>query len=294
MSRRNLTNACAILTLATLSACQKQQAGSVYVSQPEIFTRESLVQERATEVQYLKAKLALPDPPFGFQGTQSTSVSQSFTNSLGIQYGISTASGSTPAKGSSNTTTGNGTVSSSSTPTPAGTSSITINNTNNGSQSPTGTSSTASGNSTSGATGTGSSSSTQGQASTSSTSSGGNGGSASTASGSAPSPATQPMPTESPMDVLSDSLAYRDAINAAIKEKMLDDTHDLRGYTLYTLKFDLAVMPGKPESSSRPLVVLMELDDHPWNDGGENSPQSAYLNWIQNLNHEIQIETEIA
>jgi hypothetical protein len=45
---------------------------------------------------------------------------------------------------------------------------------------------------------------------------------------------------------LRDEQAYRDFIQASLREKELDDTHDLRGFTLYTLKFDVTVMPGKP------------------------------------------------
>lgn len=54
--------------------------------------------------------------------------------------------------------------------------------------------------------------------------------------------ASQAKPTA--VEALRDEVAYRDAIQAMLREKELDDTHDLRGYTLYTLKFDLTTMPG--------------------------------------------------
>src|ERR1043166_3301348 len=44
---------------------------------------------------------------------------------------------------------------------------------------------------------------------------------------------------------MPDRLAYRDAVSAAMREKELDDTHDRSGMTLYTLKFDLSVIPGE-------------------------------------------------
>lgn len=41
-----------------------------------------------------------------------------------------------------------------------------------------------------------------------------------------------------------DQAAYRDFVNARIREKILDDSHDLNGSTLYELKFDVTFAPG--------------------------------------------------
>jgi hypothetical protein len=49
----------------------------------------------------------------------------------------------------------------------------------------------------------------------------------------------------SAIDTLTDEMAYRDFIQAALREKELDDTHDLLGYTLYTLKFDVTLLPNE-------------------------------------------------
>jgi hypothetical protein len=59
-----------------------------------------------------------------------------------------------------------------------------------------------------------------------------------------PSGAVQTSTTRSPIDVLNDTLAYHEALNTAIRQQELDDTHDLRGMTLYNLQFDVAVEPG--------------------------------------------------
>lgn len=42
---------------------------------------------------------------------------------------------------------------------------------------------------------------------------------------------------------LDETMAYREAIQSYLLEKQLDDTHDLHGFTLYTLKFDISVLP---------------------------------------------------
>jgi hypothetical protein len=50
----------------------------------------------------------------------------------------------------------------------------------------------------------------------------------------------QPTPSEQ----FRDRLAYRDAVSGEMRQKELDDTHDRAGMTLYTLKFDLSVIPA--------------------------------------------------
>ena len=47
------------------------------------------------------------------------------------------------------------------------------------------------------------------------------------------------------VDQFNTQMAYRDAVNAVIRERELDDTHDRHGRTLYTLKFDTALIPGR-------------------------------------------------
>lgn len=42
-----------------------------------------------------------------------------------------------------------------------------------------------------------------------------------------------------------DRMAYRNTVNAALREQELDDIHDQYGFTLYTLKFDISVKAGE-------------------------------------------------
>jgi hypothetical protein len=75
-----------------------------------------------------------------------------------------------------------------------------------------------------------------------------------------------------------DILAYRDTVNAVIREKELDDAHDRDGKTLYTLKFDTALIPG--DRSWRPAVVKLNIS--PKFDASEI--KDTYRLWMQQLN----------
>lgn len=57
----------------------------------------------------------------------------------------------------------------------------------------------------------------------------------------------------SALEAFHDKLAYRDAVNTALREAELDDAHDVFGHTLYELSFDLTLVPGK---KSRDLVQI--------------------------------------
>src|SRR5262249_51800361 len=91
--------------------------------------------------------------------------------------------------------------------------------------------------------------------------------------------------TLSTVDHFLDQMAYRDAVNAVIREKELDDTHDLYGGTLYTLKFDSAVLPGVHSES--PVIVLLTLS------GTAMTPDeidSLYPKWIAQMQAHIEHE----
>lgn len=65
--------------------------------------------------------------------------------------------------------------------------------------------------------------------------------------------------------------AVRNKVNAAIRQVQLDDTHDLRGATLYSLQFLITVQPGR--NSSEYAVVELRVRppaicaDHSWAKG---------------------------
>jgi hypothetical protein len=127
-----------------------------------------------------------------------------------------------------------------------------------------------------------------------------------------PSPSgllNNPPPVPSPADIvpslakitsiefLRDQLAYRDAVQAALREQELDDSHDLRGLTLYTLKFDLSVLPSGQANDMYAKVVIAL----PCPDASVDRPCSAiqpltashYTSWIAQIRRTLQIEAII-
>lgn len=61
------------------------------------------------------------------------------------------------------------------------------------------------------------------------------------------------------LDRFEDQAAYRDFVNARIREKNLDDSHDLSGATLYELKFDVTFAPGT--NTRRFLLARLTMAD---------------------------------
>jgi len=56
-----------------------------------------------------------------------------------------------------------------------------------------------------------------------------------------------------------DQAAYRDMVNARIREKILDDSHDLNGSALYELKFDVTFAPGN--NTRRFMIAKLKVED---------------------------------
>lgn len=67
--------------------------------------------------------------------------------------------------------------------------------------------------------------------------------------------ATRPDISATPSERLDDRLAFRDSVRSAIRQRDLDDTHDLYGNTLHELTLDLSLVPGRDAGS--PYVVLL-------------------------------------
>jgi hypothetical protein len=59
-----------------------------------------------------------------------------------------------------------------------------------------------------------------------------------------------------------DEAAYRDNIRARQREKFLDDTHDLEGFGLYELKFDVALTPGAHTQRKAVVELILERTEH--------------------------------
>lgn len=73
-------------------------------------------------------------------------------------------------------------------------------------------------------------------------------------------------PTVSPRDKLVNRLAFRDTVAEAIRERSLDDVHDLEGNALYEVQFDLSIVGGADPGQA--YAVMLRIDDA--NEGGHN------------------------
>jgi hypothetical protein len=228
-----------LLVALWLAGCSSTPSGHIYVDHPEVFTRERLVDRRLADLQWLESKLNQQINPT-FQGGRSQSQFTGFTGQLTAQFDPLAAAG---AAGNLQTvqsaqqatqlqnqlvTTAlqqklqdlqNGTLHYN---TVLGSNTVPVTN-------------LTSGNGTFTAT---------------------------LPSGTNVPMATSNLPGVSNLVMVSnnsiqltaterfqDQLAYRDAVSAEMRERELDDTHDRVGMTLYTLKFDLSVIPGKQNRS---------------------------------------------
>ncbi len=91
------------------------------------------------------------------------------------------------------------------------------------------------------------------------------------------------------VEKLRDEMAYRNAVHAALREAELDDAHDINGYTLRTLKFDISVIPrderaehiGMIRLTAEPNAVL--FDD-------PNELADVYRAWQETVLQQTQLE----
>ncbi|UCE49665.1 MAG: hypothetical protein JSW47_05865 [Phycisphaerales bacterium] len=91
------------------------------------------------------------------------------------------------------------------------------------------------------------------------------------------------------IDQLNDQLAYRSAVRAAMRQSMVDDSHDLTGGMLYDLKFDVTIVPG--DNSRRNAVVLFTINEDQYNDDKKKKEQRIrrheYVKWVGSVEREI-------
>ncbi len=71
----------------------------------------------------------------------------------------------------------------------------------------------------------------------------------------APAPPQPQTVATGPFERLHDLQAYRSQIRTAVIENQLDDRHDLRGNSLYRLKFDAAILPGANTRQNANITV---------------------------------------
>jgi hypothetical protein len=199
----------AILFLGLAACCQERlpQNATVYISHPQVFTRERLVMSRQRDLQFLYQELDKPVST-GYQGAIDTRTLTALQNNFSATI--------TPTPTTTTQPSGLNLVNQ---VLPAATTQATASNV-----------------------------------------------------------------TESSVDQFNDQMAFRDAVSAVIREKELDDTHDLYGRTIYTLKFDSALLPG--DASNRPVIVLVNLsaatpaDDKPF--------RQTYHDWVNYMDDRLR------
>jgi len=91
------------------------------------------------------------------------------------------------------------------------------------------------------------------------------------------------------VETLRDELAYRNAVHTALRETELDDAHDINGYALRTLKFDISVIPHDETAEHIGMIRLtpdphMALFDEP------NELADVYRAWQQTVLQQAQFE----
>ena len=88
-----------------------------------------------------------------------------------------------------------------------------------------------------------------------------------------------------PLDLFRDKLAYRDAVNAAIRSNQLDDSHDFAGQMLYELTLSLALAPGT--DNQRFGEVILEFAEPECLSVRAGSLARLYDKWVGELHLEL-------
>lgn len=242
MNRKACLLVLAALT-ATCVACT-QRTGKVHVTHPEVFRRERLVAQRVSDIQWLQDRYE-DDKSQGFEGYSDTRRNNQFTSETSIN--LQDAAGflfpdSEPSE-------------------PADPAPAPVTTAEGGTED--------------------------------STPSTGDDGTPTTTTGETTPAATPPpaqefpsavvVPTEaksSPIDILKNRLAYRDAVSGAIRDRMLDDAHDADAMAMFDMSMQLNVRATGEEDG--PLVVEMKLDDMEMHTASE--VRRAYRGILKRMN----------
>jgi hypothetical protein len=89
------------------------------------------------------------------------------------------------------------------------------------------------------------------------------------------------------LDLFHDKLAYRNAVNSAIKGTQLDDAHDQMGLMLYQLNFAVSMVPGSRSTQFAQVNLSIEPD---LGSEREASLRKLYENWRKALRSHLIAE----
>ncbi|MDA1097739.1 MAG: hypothetical protein O2967_02050 [Proteobacteria bacterium] len=93
--------------------------------------------------------------------------------------------------------------------------------------------------------------------------------------------ASSGKPTETNIERFRSRLAYREEIRAELLETQLDDRHDIKGNTLYRLKFDVTVLPQEGNENWAFVEVKLSNDDEP------EDNLDVYTRWLKDTQQRL-------
>lgn len=94
---------------------------------------------------------------------------------------------------------------------------------------------------------------------------------------------TRAQPTNK--EIFEDETAYRDLVSSRVKERQLDDTHDLSGATIYEFKFDVALAPG--DSTRRYALISFQVP----RPESVKPEELLFSSWTETVEHDINAES---
>ncbi|MEM7624707.1 MAG: hypothetical protein AAF333_03660 [Planctomycetota bacterium] len=95
------------------------------------------------------------------------------------------------------------------------------------------------------------------------------------------------------IEQLNDQLAYRSAVRAAMRQTLLDDSHDVTGSTLFDLKFDVVLQPSKEARQNALVVFTIQEPDENCSKSRDPEKPKRYLQWHEYEKWVESVESEV-
>ena len=93
--------------------------------------------------------------------------------------------------------------------------------------------------------------------------------------------------TAGQIDIFNNRKACRDTIKSVINQTRLDDLHDMDGNTLVRIQVRATVLPGEKKYNDTLGILRMEVEPPPFNDNNSSLTTQVYRNWLDYVNRNI-------
>ena len=93
--------------------------------------------------------------------------------------------------------------------------------------------------------------------------------------------------TAGQIDIFNNRKACRDTIKSVINQTRLDDLHDMDGNTLLRIQVRATVLPGEEKYNDTLGILRMEVEPPPFNDNNSSLITQVYRNWLDYVNRNI-------